>query len=407
MQNRVFDRVMQKEIRVGNVPCRIIDVLFVCCALALAFFVRWPLMPIQSGDYGSAYAVWMEQIRQNGGFRALGMEISDYNSPYMYLLCILTYISSNHLYALKLLTVLFDYAAAVLVLLLVYRLTGNVRRAIWGMTFLLFSPAVVIDGAYWAQCDMIYAAFILAALYFLFQKNSRLCLICTGLAFSFKLQALFIVPFLLILWSKKETILLRHFLWIPAVYVITEIPAWLMGRSWKDLLLIYVNQTGSFTWGTLEYPNLYALMGEAMPEMHYAAEVSGAGLILTFMVLGGIAYYVYTKNVRFTHRMMVSLALFTVGLTVYTLPHMHERYGILLDLLALLYAMLDVRKLPLYIGFSVVSVVSFMPFLIGVHIFPVAGVSIALLGLLLYVGYDFYRQVRENTVFSAEIQNKI
>lgn len=398
MKERVFDRVMSREVKIGALRCRAVDVIFALCVLVLAFLARLRLMPIGSGDYYGAFEVWMEQIRENGGFRSLGMEISNYPSSYMYIMCLLSYLKGNDLYALKLVSILFDYVAAAAVFLIVHRMTGNVRKAIFGMSFVLFSPAVLLDSAYWAQCDMIYAAFLLLALYWLFRENSNACLIFVAIAFTFKLQAVFLLPFLIIMWAKQRTVKLRHFAWIPVIYVLSVIPAWLVGRSFRDLMGIYFGQADLYPWGTLNYPNLYALLGETMPNQHYAAAVSGAGILMTVAVLGGLAYYLYTQKVRLTDRLIVTLALLTVAVIVYTLPHMHERYGILLDLLAIVYAMSDVKKLPVFFGFSVVSVVSYMPFLIAEEIVPLRYTAIALLGLILYVGYDFYRQVRENTV---------
>ncbi len=395
MRERVFDRVMSREVKIGGISCRMVDLIFVCCVLALGFLARLSLMPIQSGDYYWAFKPWMEQIRENGGFRSFGTEISNYTPLYMYIMCALSYLKMNDLYLLKLVSILFDYVAAAAMLLIVHRLTGNVRKAILGMTFLLFSPAVLLDSAYWAQCDMIYAAFLLIALYWFFRDNSNLCLIFAAIAFAFKLQAVFLLPFLIIMWAKQRTIRLRHFVWIPLIYVLSVIPACLMGGSFAGLLSVYSGQTELYPWGTLNYPNLYALLGETMPDQHYAAEVSGAGLMLTVAVLGGLAYYLYTKRIRLTDRLIVTLALLTVAVTVYTLPHMHERYGILLDLLAIVYAMLDVRKLPVFFGFSLISVVSYMPFLINVDIVPLAYTAMGMLGLILYLGYDLYRQTAE------------
>ncbi len=93
---------------------------------------------------------------------------------------------------------------------------------------------------------------------------------------------------------------------------------------------------------------------------------------------------------------MVTLALFTVALTVYSLPHMHDRYGFFIDLLAVVYGVMNVKRLPVVCGFMLVSVLSFMPYLIAVHIVPIQYVAIGLLGLILLVGRDLYRQVQEN-----------
>ncbi|EOS72853.1 hypothetical protein C819_04202 [Lachnospiraceae bacterium 10-1] len=392
-----MDKVMFHELNIGNVKIKVVDLSFVICLFVFSFLIRWKLMPIESADFWGFLEDWMLQIRAGGGFKSLDHQISNYTSPYMYLMCLVSYLTENNLYGLKMISVVFDYLAAAAVFLIVYQLTGNARRSIMGMAALLLCPTVILDGAYWCQCDIIYTTFLLFALYYFFKDNSRLCLIFVGISFAFKLQALFLVPFFIIMWLKRKTIRIVDFLWIPVVYVISALPAWGFGRDFKELLGIYFDQAQSYPWGTLEYPNIYALLGEAMPDMRHAGEVSSAGTYMTIILLGCIAYYFYVKRINLTGEIMITLALFTTAIIVYSLPHMHERYGFLVDLLAIIYGMLNRKKLPVACGFMLVSVLSFMPYLIAVHIVPIQYVAIGLLGLILYIGYDLYRQVQENS----------
>ena len=163
-------------------------------------------------------------------------------------------------------------------------------------------------------------------------------------------------------------------------------------------MTFYFEQTNTYPWGTLEYPNIYALLGEAMRDMRHAAEVSGAGTFMTIMILGCIAYYLYTKNIKITDELAVTLALFTVALIVYSLPHMHDRYGFLIDLLGIIYGTVRVRRLPVTCGFMLISVLTFMPYLIAVHLVPITYLAIGLLGLIVCVGLDLYGQIRELSV---------
>ncbi len=397
MNERIMDKVMFHELNIGNVKIKVVDLSFVICLFVFSFLIRWKLMPIESADFWGFLEDWMLQIRAGGGFKSLDHQISNYTSPYMYLMCLVSYLTENNLYGLKMISVVFDYLAAAAVFLIVYQLTGNARRSIMGMAALLLCPTVILDGAYWCQCDIIYTTFLLFALYYFFKDNSRLCLIFVGISFAFKLQALFLVPFFIIMWLKRKTIRIVDFLWIPVVYVISALPAWGFGRDFKELLGIYFDQAQSYPWGTLEYPNIYALLGEAMPDMRHAGEVSSAGTYMTIILLGCIAYYFYVKRINLTGEIMITLALFTTAIIVYSLPHMHERYGFLVDLLAIIYGMLNRKKLPVACGFMLVSVLSFMPYLIAVHIVPIQYVAIGLLGLILYIGYDLYRQVQENS----------
>lgn len=396
MEERVIDRLLFTEFQIGKIKFKAVDLIFIICLFAFAFIIRWKLIPIESGDFQGFLENWMNQIREGGGFRSLGYQISNYTSPYMYLMCMVSYLTENNLYGLKLLSIFFDYLASIAMFLIVYQMTDSVRKSVLGMAALLLSPAVILDGAYWCQCDIIYTTFILYAFYCFLKDNSKWCMIFLGISFSFKLQALFIVPFFIIMWLKRKTIYLTDFLYLPIIYMLSALPAWMAGRGFQELMMIYFEQAGTYPWGTLNYPNIYVLLGEAMPDMRHAAEVSGAGTFLTIILLGCIAYYLYEKNINLTNELIVTIALLTVAVTVYFLPHMHERYGFLIDLLAILYGILNVKKLPVVCGFMLVSILSFMPFLIAVHIIPIQYMSIGLLGLIVYVSYDFYRQVSKN-----------
>ncbi len=398
MTERLIDRFCFQEVQIGKMVFKAVDILFITCLFAFAFMVRWKLMPIESADYFGFLKSWMEQIREGGGFASLDHQISNYTSPYMYLLCLVSYITDNDLYGIKMISIIFDYLASIAVFLILYQLGATLRKSVMGMAFVLLSPTVILDGAYWCQCDIIYTSLLLFALYFFFRGSSRGCLIFVGLSFAFKLQAVFLIPFLLIMWLKQKTVKLKSFGWIPVIYVISALPAWAAGRNFKELMLVYFEQTGTYPWGTLEYPNIYTLLGEAMPDMRHAAEVSGAGTYMTVILLGCIAYYFYTKNINLTGELMITLALFIVAVIVYSLPHMHDRYGFFIDILAVIYGIMDGRKLPVVCGFMLVSVLSFMPYLIAVHIVPQQYVAIGLLGLITFVGADLYRQIQKNVL---------
>lgn len=394
MEDRVIDQIMRREIKLRNIRFQVVDLVFVVVLFLFAFMIRWKLMPIQSADYYGFLEKWMQAIRDNGGYRSLSMQISNYTSPYMYIMTILSYISTNDLYALKLVSIFFDYLASVAVFLIMFHMTADVKKSVFGMSALLLAPTVIIDGAYWCQCDMIYTTFLLYSFYFFLKGKSSTSMIFFAVSLAFKLQSLFLLPFYLIMWLKKETIQLRHLLWVPVIYVISAFPAWMMGRDFKDLMMVYFDQSATYPWGTLEYPNIYALLGEAMPDMRHAAEVSGAGTFMTVILLGCIAYYFYTRQIKITNELMITLALFTVAIIVYTLPHMHDRYGYLIDLFAIIYGVYRVKKLPVACGFVLVSILTFMPYLIAVHIIPIQYITMGLTALIVYVGYDLYRQVK-------------
>ena len=93
------------------------------------------------------------------------------------------------------------------------------------------------------------------------------------------------------------------------------------------------------------------------------------------------------------NKIAVLISLFSVSLVVYTLPHMHDRYGFLVDMLAILYGVVNPKKLLYTCGFLVVSLLSYVPYLIGIHTIPIAYVAVGLLTLILLVGRDLYESL--------------
>ena len=139
MKERILDRVMFRDLEAGKIKLKVVDMVFIACLFVFAFMIRWKLMPVESADYWGFLEDWMEQIRTHGGFSSLKYQISNYSSPYMYLMCLLSYLTTNDLYGLKLISVFFDYAASVAVFLILYQITGNLRKSIMGMALLLLS----------------------------------------------------------------------------------------------------------------------------------------------------------------------------------------------------------------------------------------------------------------------------
>ena len=408
---RWFDIFLQKSFTIKGISFEMIDILFVAVLWIFAFLIRYKLFPIESADYYGFLEQWMEQIEELGGFSSMGTEISNYACGYMYLMCLVQSVTDDWLTGLKMISVIFDYALSVAVFLIVYHMTGKTRRSIAGMAFVLLAPTTIIDSAYWCQCDVIYSCFIVYAIYFILKDKSSIALIMLGISFSFKLQTVFILPFIVILWLRKYTVKLLHLLWIPVVYIISIFPAWMFGRSFKDLLLFYFKQGSYYPWGTLEYPNVYAFLDEVIPDGHYSDEVSGAGFFLALMLLGIIAYYIYVKlgerdkslgvtNISreasgITNEIFILTALLTVAIAVYALPHMHDRYGYLIDIIAIIYAVIRPKRIPLMCAFFVVSILTFVPYLTGVHVFSLQTVAVVMTALIAVVGRDLYLELNK------------
>ena len=59
----------------------------------------------------------------------------------------------------------------------------------------------------------------------------------------------------------------------------------------------------------------------------------------TVIIFGMIAYYMYNKKFKITEKFMITLVIFTAELCCFCLPVMHERYGYMPEMLAVVYAL--------------------------------------------------------------------
>ncbi len=187
--------------------------------LIAAFVLRGYFLSYETLDYRDFLSKWVQFYRENLGFRSLAYPLGNYNIPYLYFLCFFSYLPMRDLYLIKLLSILFDvvlaYASMRLLGLCVK--DGRVKLACF-LTVLLL-PTVVLNGAVWGQCDSIYVALALLGLWLGLSDRPVLSVLCFTLSFGFKLQAVFILPIMAVLWFRGNY-RLWHFALFPAFYVL-------------------------------------------------------------------------------------------------------------------------------------------------------------------------------------------
>ena len=99
--------------------------------LFLSFLIRFLLRDGVSGDAQTFLLCWYEEIRSNGGLRALSAQVGDYNMFYQFILALVTYLPIQPIYAIKLSSIVFDYLLAFAADLFVRELTGNREYGRW------------------------------------------------------------------------------------------------------------------------------------------------------------------------------------------------------------------------------------------------------------------------------------
>ncbi len=218
-----------------------------------------------------------------------------------------------------------------------------------------------MNSAVWGQSDIIYTTFILISLYCFSEEKYSQAFIWYGLALSFKLQAIFVLPMFLLLYLKTKKFSILNFLLIPMVNFLVYMPALLLGKPIAQIYAAYSTQVGEFSQTVLNFGNIYNLLPNDF-ELFYRA-----GLILTFVILGIVYFCILAKETfMIDAKSLVETALVSVMICTYFLPAMHERYMFVADVLGVIYLFTHKDKfyIPILIWF--INANGYMPVLFGI-----------------------------------------
>ena len=238
-------------------------ILFLGAVVYYGIEFRWLLRDFISWDTSNYKIPWLEHLQRTGLKNALVNSVTNYNPMFTYLMASFNTLipdTENH-YLIKLITNFGD----LLTTLASYHLLRSVRcpplRAVTGATAIFVLPTVILNSNSFTQIESLVAAPLIIGISFLLRKRWSLAMLCIGLAFSIKLQSVFIFPALVILLIYHGQ-KLRNMLLIPFVYLLTIMPTFFAGRDMSDLMLIYKNQIGRFGDLTRNAANVYHWLPE-------------------------------------------------------------------------------------------------------------------------------------------------
>lgn len=328
------------ELRIVGQNKRILNILTLILVLGVGVLIRKEFIWYVSRDWTGFFELWINEISSQG-FKALAGDFYDYSPAYMYLLIIAAQFGAKSMVAMKLISVCFDFVLAVAAGLVVYEIRKKESLSMLVFSIVWLAPTVISNSSMWGQCDAVYASFLMLTVLFLLKDKSRVAMIFYGIAFAFKLQAFFWLPVIILLWLYKK-IKTIDFLWIPLMYFISIVPAWIAGRPFSELLGIYFAQVGVDTNRlSMKYPNIYYIIGELnLPEWYtHAGKYFAVGVILLFMV----ALIYKLMKTRLTPELLLLICYSQGALALYFLPQMHERYGYFIEIIAIILGVLCIK----------------------------------------------------------------
>ena len=106
---------------------------------------------------------------------------------------------------------------------------GSARGVLGALLFLRL-PTVILNGAYWEQCDIIFTTFLLAFVWSLIRGRPLLAMLMFSMALSIKVQAIFAAPFVVYLVLGPVSFLRFNVVLLPLI-----IKCWICPPRWPGV----------------------------------------------------------------------------------------------------------------------------------------------------------------------------
>nr|WP_316614675.1 glycosyltransferase 87 family protein [uncultured Ruminococcus sp.] len=388
MQNKLLKpRIPSFESKFLGFIEKHVMVIAIIAISAVAIAVRALLFDHLSIDAYNFLIPWYDTLAKKG-FAGLSQPVGNYNILYQTIIVLFTYLPIKALHTYKLFSCVFDFLTAGLVAYIVYKSFPNRPRlkALIAYAAVLLSPLVFLNSACWAQCDVIYAFFCIFSVYHIYREKYVSSLILFGVALTFKLQAIFILPFLLFVYLYKKRFSILYFLIIPAVMVVLSLPGLLMGRGFTEIFTIYLKQTSEYKSMAMNYPSFWLLFKTEGLDSFYQL-FSTVAVLITFTVLLILMIVWLKKKVDFTLQNVLIMAFLISYTCVLFLPSMHERYGFIYEILGLMLAFWFVKTIPLLVLMYLTSIATYSNYLFQL---TTNSTVLCVVNTLVYIAYVIY-----------------
>ena len=309
------------------------------CAAVLGLVIRYSFIPLVVADNEFFFTPWYAIAREQG-LAALAVE-SNYSPLYLYLFTLMAKCCPTA-DGVKYFAIALEAGLIAAACLLTWRSARPlIKRRDTALCFILLcmNPVLILGAAGWGQVDMGYAALAVLSIWLLLKGNSRWAMVSLGLALSLKLQAVFLIPLFLIYNFVERKFSFLELIIVPAVWILLGVPMALCGQSPLYAVTCYLAQTELYSNPTFNCPNVFALLGDAMSGKQMIQGMwSRYGMALCVAALGGMLTWLTVRRRRLDERATLLLGAWCVLCCIFFLPRMHERYGIIGEVLLLCWA---------------------------------------------------------------------
>jgi hypothetical protein len=173
-----------------------------------------------------------------------------------------------------------------------------------------------------------------------------------------KLQAVFILPLYLFVYFAKKKFSLAYFLMIPVANIVFSIPGITQGRGIFECFTIYIDQVEEYKELVKNYPSFWNIWS-SIDYASMESMVRPLTLSVTLLMLAAVMLVVLVNKIPLTARNQLFLAFIFSYTCVLFLPVMHERYGYLYEILAIIIAVIYTKTIPLCFSLQFITLVTY------------------------------------------------
>ncbi|MCQ2515496.1 MAG: hypothetical protein MJ094_01370 [Saccharofermentans sp.] len=381
----------------GKIEGKIVDfllkkkeILFFVAITVLGAITRFNGRAYVSSDMETYLLPWFYAFKNGGGVIALGEQVGDYGLLYQTVIALMSYSSYNPVYLIKIFSIVFDFALAIAV---PYFFCVFTKKKTFGLEFniiyalLMLLPTYALNSAYWGQCDSVFSFFLFLTLFFLYKGEYKKSFLFYGIAFAFKLQSIFILPFIIAYYFYTKKFSILNSLITVVTFWVSGIVAFFNGRELLAPFTIYAFQTDEHKNMYMTFSSPWMLLGQQYELLKVFA------LMLAFAVLGiGLLLIISKRKSIDGFEEYLQVAAWFVWTCLMFLPAMHDRYAYYLEIILILLSVLNRR----YIKYAAVSIV-ISTFAYGHSLFATGYISVILVVIYLVTWMAFtFCQVFKN-----------
>jgi Gpi18-like mannosyltransferase len=283
-----------------------------------------------NSDLQLAFVPWQNYLLEHGRWHALQHPFSMYFPAYFDVTAMTSYLDGhiNRVSQIKLVSFAFDIVTAVVAYFLVGRLTRSStprgRRSVAQLVApfcILAGPTVLVNGSIWGQSDIVYTCFMLLSTFSVIVGSGAFAALFFGVAFAFKLQAIFLLPFIAAMVVQKR-IRWWHLLLLPIGWLAALVPPVLNGAKPLEFLSLASSQGETFPTLAINVGNPWIIADRMHFNVHIGTLV---GIVLSGLLMIAITIWGAQPAFRSAKNTLILAALSLLSVA-YVMPKMHDRY---------------------------------------------------------------------------------